>query len=362
MKKLFCLLTLLLCFHPRLVSALTFNITYDTSVTQLTNAAEVENAFATAAAAFSNTYTNVAKINITMYWGPGGHLTGTISLGRSFFQLTGVSYSAITNALWTHRASDADTNAVASLPGTDPTGGSTWWVPLPEARVLGLYSTNNAIEDGEVAFATNLNYTFDPNNRSVAGKFDFIAAAQHELSEILGRANGGLDSGLYLPYDLFRFTNSGARSLTLDSTTNAYFSLDDGATALKSFYTNHLFGDVQDWKSSAIPDAFDAFVFSGRLNPLGTNDFTALDVLGYNGLRLEPPHLYGTTSNGNYILTFVNSPGVAFTVLGATNIATPKANWSVLGTATESATFRGQFAFTNSTTTSPIRFYMVTTP
>ena len=149
-------------------------------------------------------------------------------------------------------------------------------------------------------------------------------------------------------------------ALTIAATTNAYFSLDNGATVLHFFHSNHLSGDVQDWKSSSTPDAFDAFVSSGHINPISTNDITAMDVLGYNGLSLQPPHLYATKTNGNFQLRFFNSPGVIFTILGTTNIAVPRANWAVLGTATESPA--GQFIFTDATATNGFKFYSVSSP
>ena len=46
------------------------------------------------------------------------------------------------------------------------------------------------------------------------GKFDFIGVAEHEISEVLGRGYGlnlGGPGG-NLPFDLFRFTNSGAQA------------------------------------------------------------------------------------------------------------------------------------------------------
>jgi len=359
MKKILIAVFVCLFFQVRIASALTFHITYDTSVTSLTNAAEIENAFATAAAAFSDLFTNVATVNLSVYF------TNQFGLGQSHFKLAGgpgggLSYAQITNALWTHRSTAADTSAAGAFPATDPTGSQSWYVPYPEARILGFRTNNDATEDGEVSFCTNVSYTFDPNNRSVVGKFDFIGVAQHEISEILGRASGRLDLGLYVPYDLFRFTNSGVRSLTIASSTNAYFSIDNGVTALKLFYTNYLAGDIQDWKTTNTPDAFDAFVTSGHINPLGTVDITALDVLGYNGHSLVRPNLYVTKTNNTVQLRFVNSPGVTFTVLATTNLATKESTWSVLGTASENPP--GQFIFTDPTATDAWRFYSVTAP
>jgi hypothetical protein len=358
MKKLFFAVSFGLVFYTHFASALNFNITYDSSVTSLTNAAEVENAFASAAQTFSDTYTNVATINLTVWWGPVGPFTSGISLGRSHFQLAFKTFSEITNALFLHRASANDSNAVAHLPAADPTVGS-WLVPIAEARVLGLFSTNDSTKDGDIGFSTNVIYTFDPNNRSVPGKFDFIAVAQHELTEVMGRCSYDLTTH-FVPYDLFRFTNSGVRSLDVNSTTNAYFSIDNGQTALKFFYSNRFGGDVQDWKSTGIPDSFDAISSSGHINPLSTVDLVAMDVLGYNGSSLAPPRLFATKTNGNFQLRFVNSPGVAFTVLASTNIAVKETNWTVLGTAAESPS--GQFTFTDVTATNGFKFYSVSSP
>jgi hypothetical protein len=360
MKKLFCLVSLFLLLRISSASALTFNITYDASVTSLTNAAQVEAAFDTALQPFRDTFTNVVTINLTIYWGPVGPFASGISLGRSHFFLTGKTYAQITNAMLLHRASAEDTNAVANLPAIDPTLGS-WFVPIAEARVLGLYPTNDSQLDGEIGFASDKNFTFDPNNRSVAGKFDFFAVAQHELTEVMGRCTFDLTTH-YVPYDLFRFTNSGVRSLDLTTTTNAYFSIDNGVTALRSFFTNRSFGDIQDWKSVVgSPDSFDALSQSGHVNPMSTADIIAMDVLGYNGSRLVPPRLYLTNlASGSRLLRFVNSPDASFTVLAATNLMQPLASWAVLGAPTQSPV--GQFQFTDTTATNQFRFYMVRSP
>src|SRR5262249_30126769 len=99
---------------------------------------------------------------------------------------------------------------------------------------------------------------------------------------------------------------------------------------------------------------------SSHINPISTVDITSMDVLGYNGLNLQPPHLYETKTNGNVSLRFVNSPGVVFTVLATTNISLRESNWTVLGTANEGPS--GQFTFTDTTATNGWRFYSVRSP
>jgi hypothetical protein len=341
--------------------ALTINPTYDASVTGATNAAQIESAFNAAAQNIQGLYTNPITINITVYWGATGPFSGGISLGASQSQILGtVTYGQLTNALRSSRTTLADSNSVASLPGSDPIAGNSWWVPRAEVKALGLSglgaSANDATLDGSIGFASDANYTFDPTNRAVAGKFDFIGVAEHEITEVMGRITFDL-SATFLPYDLFRFTNSGARSFNINAT-NAYFSVDNGVTALRYFYTNANFGDVQDWLSSGPADAYDAFLSAGKKTVLSAADITALDVIGYK-LNFPATKLAGAKQGGGtFQLNFTNTPGTTFTVLATTNLALAVTNWPSLGTATDSVP--GQFQFTDvQATTNKVRFYRV---
>lgn len=362
MKTVLCFVSVWLFLCAQSIPALTISVTYDSSVTVLTNAAQIESAFARAAETFQSLYTNDATVNINVYWGPTGPFTNGIELGRSSLTALASSYSQITNALFVNRASAADTNSVASLPANDPTGGP-WWVPRAEIKVLDLpiagVSPNDSVNDGAVGFTSNVVYTLDPENRAVAGEYDFIGVAEHEISEVLGRLTLGLNTNVgFVPFDLFRFTNSAARSFE-PNVTNVYFSADNGATALKFFYTNATLGDIGDWESTSTPDSYDAFVSDGMVLPISAADILTLDVLGYNGPGLAAPQLAGARlPNGSFRLAFVNTPGTTFTVLASTNITLPPTNWTILGTAIEGPI--GQFQFTDAPPSAQDqRFYQV---
>lgn len=341
--------------------ALTLNVTYDSSVTSLPDATQVETAFAAAVQTVEDLYTNPITVNITVYWGDTGPFSGGIGLGASYtLSLGPYTYAELTNALRAARMTPADYSSVASLPGSDPVAGNPWICPRAEIKALGLpgISPTDPSNDGSVGFASNVTYTFDPNSRAVAGKYDFIGVAEHEITEVLGRIYG-LNYGIsgYLPYDLFRFTGAGTRSLNVNGA-NVYFSVDDGTTVQKYFYSNVSQGDVQDWQSSTPPDSFDAFASTGHELILSSADLTALDVLGYD-LDFTRPHVSGTElGNDTFQLSFTNAPGMGFVVLTSTNIALPLSNWTVLGAPTE--TSAGQYQFIDSQAAKrQMRFYRV---
>ncbi len=359
MKKTCCLIVLAFLISGFIspVRAMVINITYDASVTNLGYSTLAPPAVAVAVQWLQNQYTNPITINIDLAF------SSSVGLGQSDFSLLSYNYSQLTNALRSRRVSAADFSSVASLPANDPIGaGTNWYVPRAEAKALGLsgVGANDAVNDGTVTFASTVNYTFDPNNRAVAGKYDFIGVVEHEITEVMGRVyilNNGLDG--YSPYDLFRFTNSGARSFNLTAN-NAYFSVDNGTTVQKYFYTNANFGDVQDWMSSTPPDSFDAFVTSGKQLVISMADILSLDVLGYNIPSVTPPVLTGARlANGSFKVSFNSIALTNFTVLASTNLAAT--NWTLLGAATESSA--GKYVFTNAVSAGITqRFYRVRSP
>ena len=186
-------------------AGLTFKTTFDTSVSSRSDYAQIQAAWTYATNQVSNFFSNNMVVNIAV------SASASVGLGGSTTNLQAASYAQVQTALNSHKTSSADISSMATM--ADPTGNSQFYVPLAQAKVLGLRPTNDTSTDGIFSFSSTQAYGF-LGNRAAAGTYDWTAVALHEISEILGRNAGlgvsiGTSVASYMPYDLFRFTAPG---------------------------------------------------------------------------------------------------------------------------------------------------------
>jgi hypothetical protein len=273
----------------RTASALTINLSYDeASLTAAgLSAADItamKAACTYAANQFTSRYSDPINVNINVTAS-----AGTSDFGSSTSLLDSVSsYNNLQAAFAADSKSADDATTVnngGSLPsGADPIATSHMYlVTRAQAKALGLRTDDN-VKDGTFNFGGGNPWTYDPNNRNVAGKFDFIGVAIHEFSEIMGRTSLmgdtlGTSTPSYIAFDLFHYTGAGARGL--NNGPGRFFSINSGTTLLIAFNDGNNGGDLQDWAGPA-PDPFNAFGPPGEQDDLTPVDLRTMDVIGYD--------------------------------------------------------------------------------
>ncbi|HBB96052.1 MAG TPA: hypothetical protein DC054_11740, partial [Blastocatellia bacterium] len=266
------------------VSTLTINLTYDPDST-FTNAGlsaqditDMKAANAYAAAQFTNNFHDPINVNIRVTAVPGKN-----TLGGSSSNPTSTTYSTLRAKMLSDATTADDTTATGSggsIPPSDPVGGTHSYLVTPaQAKALGISAGGGATpSDGTYTFGGGNMYTYDPNNRTVAGKYDYIGVSMHEFSEIMGRIPAmGPD---YMQFDLFHYTGTATRGL--NNGPGRFFSIDNGTTLLKAFNdaVQHP-GDLQDWAISTT-DCFNYSTGPGVKNDLTSVDLRVMDAIGYD--------------------------------------------------------------------------------
>jgi len=285
----------------RSASALTINLTYDSdsvfSAAGLTandiTAMKAANSFA--AAQLTSRYSDNINVNIMVTATPG---TNNFGSSTTFFD-TVDSYTTLRNAVVNDSKSPDDATTVGdggSMPAADPISSAhNYLVTRSQAKALGL-RPDDMQNDGTFKFGGGQPWTFDPNNRMVVDKYDFIGVAMHEFTEIMGRnslmgTDLGVGSPSYVQYDLFHYTGAGASGLCRGP--GRFFSIDNGTTLLKAFndeVANHV--DNQDG-ADGTADPFNAFGPPNEQDDLSAVDVRVMDVVGFNLSAAVP----GTVAN-----------------------------------------------------------------
>jgi hypothetical protein len=274
----------------RTASALTINLTFDTDANLAAaglSAADITAMKAAcnyAAKLLTDVYTDPINVNIKVV-----ATAGTKDFGSSTTFFTTVSsYNNLRAAFLADSKTADDATTLGnggSLPATgDPiTTAHEYNVTRAQAKALGI-SPNDNQNDGTFTFGGGQPWTFDTNNRKVAGKYDFVGVALHEYSEIMGRNflmgdNLGTGTPQYVAYDLFHYTGAGTRGL--NSGAGRFFSFNNGTNLLTEFNNGGNGGDAQDWKGPA-PSPFNAFGPTNEQDDMTAVDLQVMDVLGFD--------------------------------------------------------------------------------
>ncbi len=275
-------------------AALTITPIWDSSITALSNASVVKDAFSIVANDYARSFNNPVNVYINVSWGKvAGTALPSNAVGASSTNLYGYfSYAQVRSFL-----------PGANLPAAAPVGVSKYVIASAEAKALGLISATQSSPDGYIGFAGSTSgYSFTPETltRSV---YDFQSVAAHEIAEVLGRLSGVTNGTWRTPFDLFRYSAPGV--LSYSSKSAAYFSTDGGTTDLANFNYSTSGGDRSDWATTATSsDASDAFISKGQRKNITAVDLTVLHAIGWTGSNLG-------TAGGN-------PQGIAFGLIDST--------------------------------------------
>jgi hypothetical protein len=341
------------------------NAVYDSSITSQNGYFQVQYAQAVNAAIayFEHAFSSSdIYVTITFGWGedggtpiPSGLDAHTDTHGDTLY------YAQVYNALSANQSSADARTAFSSLPATDPTNGGSFYLPYAQELALGL--TPSHTEADYVGLSSAYSWTWDPNNRAVAGAHDAIGALEHEISEVLGRigglGQGSVGGGAYTPLDLFRYNfnfdpdhqqYSFFRTL---SASNGYFSID--GTHLLAQYNNPVTTgeDAGDWINTLQGDSF-GDNYPGVASLVTPTDLREMNVIGwqrspathddFNGDAVSDV-LFRNDSTGDFGYYEMNGSLVGWKEIGGSDTT-----YTVVGTGDFNGDFTADILFRNNAT------------
>lgn len=315
-------------------SPFVINISWDASVSSAPSA--FVSAVLAAAQYLESLFVNPVTLNISVGFGEiDGSTLGGNTLGASSTYITHYSYATQRNALASDATSPDDASTVASLPAISPVSG-TFWATTSEAKALGLAPANGTSTDGYIGFSSSLPFTYNDANGVAAGSYDFFDVALHELTEVMGRLlfAGETIGGVADGYDLLDMLHYDAPGLFDYAPYSGYLSINGGVTDLANFNTVSG-GDPGDWDASMGNDSYDAFTYSGVVNPMTQADIREMDALGWNLAAWTRPTGIAITpipaSAGSIQASAGLTPNVAFATIAQTGGLASDAYYYSLG-------------------------------
>lgn len=178
------------------------------------------------------------------------------------------------------------------------------------ARALGLKSFAKGQIDASIAFnelfAITEDFDFDSSD-GIEG-ISFMATAMHEIGHVLGFVSGidyldsiTLPNGPSAPQDVrseavltsldfFRYSAESVPLIDVSVGTEAFFSINGGATSLAPFSTGQFNGDgrqAMHWQGDS--GIMGALATSGRPTMLTRVDLQAMDVIGWDVIPVPEP-------------------------------------------------------------------------
>jgi hypothetical protein len=273
--------------------------------------------------------------------------------GATFREAAITDYSALRSALATDAKSTSDILAVANLPAAAPLAFRTLtpqgepvvnsgndainnYVDMfrSQAKALGLPIEGDPLaRDAEVQWNDFfLDNGFDFDRSDGVDGMDFESIAMHELGHALGFESGAdlvdessLPNGPSAPedlsefaivrvLDLFRYSAASLPLPDLEPGTEAYFSIDGGATSLATFSTGQYNGDgwqAGHWEGESGQGIMDANLPDNVIQNLTALDLQAMDVIGWD---LQAPgdfNLDGIVDAADYV-TWRDGLGTAY--------------------------------------------------
>lgn len=286
-------------------AGLVINPIFGNTITSDPNAATIEGVINTAIQFYEKTFTDPITVNIQF-----DTMTGGLGQASTYFAVG--PYSSYRAALVADATSADDATALAHLPGgpNNPVNGNAnMAVSTANLRALGI-DVNPPVGQPDSFIGLNTHITF-PGSPGSSLTYYLPAVVEHEIDHALGfgSALDGLSNGSPPPtgavwgMDLYRYDQNGNRSFDTNINTQAFFSIDGGATDLVRFNQTPP-GDFSGWFSTGphTPRVQDSYATRLATPSLGV-ELRVLDVLGYDLAAVPEPSAVSLLGTGMLVIS-----------------------------------------------------------